>query len=233
MRALHWMAGLCVAMSAWGVAQAATVTWRFQGEVIFNNLGGDAPPQLGVGNPLVLWLSFNPQAPIQGQGSQAGGIVRTYNDPDLSMLLRFGSFQTDHLTGGALHRIIARDNFPDPSVGDLIDGLSWSIRDASVPSEIQDFGVILRGPTLDLLDLSLGLPSLPDPRWTDQRTSLFQFCQSSSLQVAGTGQACDTGLLQARLNSVALETGEIPEPAGLALTGLALLAGGWRLRRAA
>jgi hypothetical protein len=166
-----------------------------------------------VGTPIfVSWTYDTGAALVNTTTHPSGGTRKTYNGLSVTGTIDVpsaGFSQTFTAADLGAGSIVLRDNFPDPSFGDLVDGLSLGMTDLNDPNVVTAFNLILRGPTLDLVDAN-GLPSFQDPRWIAQRTVAFQICRDTP----GTTADCDLGVLIAN---------PVPEPSSLALMALGVV----------
>lgn len=226
MKALRNVLAAALLASSAG-AQAALVTFNFN-MTVADAVAPASDPNIWdivpVGTPINVTYSYDSGAALLSTTTAAGGgTQKNFAGDSLVLTIAVpsaGFTQTfDFATLGS-GRIILRDNYPDPSFGDLIDGLSLSLTDITDPNVVTSFGLILRGPTLDLVNGAL--PMLQDPRWAAQRTVGFQICRDTPR--SSDPNDCDLGLLQARAVSA-------PPTLALAALGLLGLAAARRPRR--
>lgn len=223
MKYLHRMA-LAVGLSALAAAApAAPVTFSF--ETTITELtpfdGTDPwPAPVALGAALSVAFTYDSGAALLGTVDGPSGKRYRFAPDSIRLRLAIGSLvvDTDFASEGT-GTFLVRDNFADPGLGDLVDGISLGLTGINDPNVVTDYSLILRGPTLDLIQVPDIPPTTQDARWASQRTALFQICRTSSNQRPGT---CDLGLLQAPVNAVS----EPPSVllAGLALAGLAAAA---------
>jgi len=220
---MRWL-GLLAAALVGGpmVADAAPVAWLFQGRI--DNVGGtDLPPGIAVGDPFSFILHFNTSTPVTnpaGCGNGGVGTVCRHNgDPGMYYSdIHFGSYPVfsfpNDPAATVTQGIIVRNKAPDPDFGDTVDGYTFSVTQDYANGERDAFNVLIRGPEdLNVVTDGRVLPATPPPGLLSLRTHGFQICSSS----VNAGD-CLYAEVDGRFTAISA----VPEPASLALLGLAL-----------
>ena len=216
--------GLLVALLSFGpiAVNASPTAWLFQG-VIDVAGGTQLPSSIHVGDAFSFILHFNTTAavtnPIECGTGGVGTLCRHNNDPDMAFSdIHFGSFPVLSFPFSPANSIdkaiIVRNNYPDPDLGDIVDGYSFNEQAFFGGTESDNFGVILRGPeNLNLVIDGRVLPAIPPPGLVGLRSANVQICSGVTLQFD-----CTYAEIRGRITSISL----VPEPASLALVALAL-----------
>jgi hypothetical protein len=205
--------GICCA----AMAHAGTVTWDLGGKITAATGFG-----VSVGDQVDLLLSFDTLASPNPARSDPTHGVYAYFANSLTMDIfvngverGFNTF--DPLQGGV---ILLRNNAPFS--GQTVDGLTFALNEDDGGGNLLSFQVTLRGTDLSVLN-SGALPGTPPPGLLTEETHMFQVCRTSTDARPGS---CDQGQVDVSLDSI----NSVPEPASLALVGLAL-ASAWAVRR--
>lgn len=211
---------LAAVLAAPIAAQATLVHWNVQGTLAQVDQPQGQPPfpaEVDVGNPFSVLLGFDTTPVLQSMTTDPGGGRRyRYATDSITLDVSFGALGPFHFQDtGAGGNFIVRDNFPDPTLGDLVDGITFGLTqlDGNIATSIQ---VLFRGPVLDLLDIpNLGIPGTPDPRLSSLRLARMQIERCDI-----TATDCTLGFVDGAVESVTA----VPEPGTWALAGLALAA---------
>jgi hypothetical protein len=208
-------------------AHAALVSWTFGGTL--NAVLGTASEISGVaaGDAFSVTLTFDTAAPVSNPaGCGTGGIGTRCNHNGAGAQLAFTSLQLGSKSFPSFgidptrNVIIVRNNAPDPSgSGVIVDGYTWGGTDFDGGTgELNQINLILRGPE-DLSVVTDGrfLPALPPPGMLSWGTRVFEICVGISSD-GGYSSPCEIAFINGTVSRVS----SVPEPATLALLGLAL-----------
>jgi hypothetical protein len=208
-------------------AHAALVSWTFGGTL--NTVSGTASEISGVaaGDTFSVILTFDTAAPVTNPaGCGTGGIGTTCRHNGLGAQLAFTSLQLGSKSFPSFgidptrNVIIVRNNAPDPSgSGVIVDGYTWGGTDFDGGTgELNQINLILRGPE-DLSVVTDGrfLPALPPPGMLSWATRGFEICVGISTD-GGSSSPCEIAFVSGTISRVS----SVPEPATLALLGLAV-----------
>lgn len=208
-------------------AAASEALWRVQGSVDVVE-GAAVPGGIHVGDAFSVVLHFNTDASVTNPsicGDGGGGtLCRHDGDPALYFSdIQLGSFfapSFSSASGG--QSIIVRNDAPDPTFGDTVDGYTFGVRRFYDASENTNAQVLLRGPE-DLGVVTDGriLPALPPAGLTSLRSRVFQVCDSQ------VDFDCHYLEVSATISSIVA----VPEPETLALMVAGLGMVGFSARR--
>jgi hypothetical protein len=208
-------------------AHAALVSWTFGGTL--NAVSGTASEIAGVaaGDAFSVILTFDTAAPVTNPaGCGTGGTNTVCRHNGTGAQLAFTSLQLGSKSFSAFdttpsrNTVIVRNNAPDPSgSGVIVDGYTWSGSNFDGETgELGSISLILRGPE-DLSVVTDGrfLPALPPPGMLSWGTRVFEICVGISSD-GGSSSPCEIAFINGTVSRVS----SVPEPATLALLGLAL-----------
>lgn len=207
-------------------AQAALVSWQFGG--VLNLVSGSAPEISGVaaGDAFSVTLTFDTAAPVTNPaGCGTGGIGTLCRHNGAGAQIAFTNLQLGGKsfagfgTDPSRNSVIVRNNIAAPDTGLIVDGYSFSGADFDgATGEFQDLGLILRGPEdLNVVTDGRFLPALPPPGMLSWSNRTFQLCVGISTD-GGSTRDCRFAEINGTINRISA----VPEPATLALLGLAV-----------
>ncbi|MGE5090132.1 MAG: hypothetical protein ACM3QY_13475 [Candidatus Levyibacteriota bacterium] len=182
-------------VTAWAMlvacaAGAMPTAWEIKGHLTSVDSSTSLPSDFVVGAPFTVLLSFDTEGETYSTAQVGGGYRYNYTGDTLAWRISLGTScapcaPTLAPSGGG---IILRDNAPDPTLGDTVDGYAFF----GTTTDGNSLLAIMRGPILDIVN-GPGLAAVPDPRLAGLETSQFQYCDQG-------GVNCATGTIESVAN---------------------------------